>query len=170
MSDQAGSKTDIKILIARLDGLQALLDERSERLTDRDRQNDKFLEERDRRYSEVKSAEEKALKVKEQADRDALDLARQIQIYKDEKANELRSQINSERGLYVTRTDLSASVEKIEAMIEPLIKYVAAQRGEQGGVANSRNMVTWLIGIIGFILMFGGLVVTVAIYLAKGTR
>ena len=66
----------------------------------------RFEEERDRRYTEVKNAEEKALRIKEQADRDALGLAREIQTYKDEKANELREQINSERNLYPTKAQL----------------------------------------------------------------
>ena len=46
--------------------------------------------ERDRRYAEVALEKEKALKVREEADNKALDLARQIQTYKDEKANQLR--------------------------------------------------------------------------------
>lgn len=63
-------------------------------------------QERDRRYSEIAVEREKALKIKETADLAALQLARDIQTYKDEKANELRDQINNERGLYVTRSDL----------------------------------------------------------------
>jgi len=147
MSDE--SQTEVKVLAIRLDGLQAV------------------LQERDRRYSEVKSAEEKALKVKEQADRDALDLARQIQIYKDEKANELRAQINSERGLYVTRMDLSSAIKEIQATVDPLVRYVSAQRGEAGGIANSRNMVTWLIGLIGFVIMFGGMLIGIVIFVVE---
>jgi len=79
--------------------------------------------ERDRRYTEVNIEREKALKIKEVADLKALDLAREIQIYKDEKANELREQINSERGLYVTKTE-----------IEPIKTYVASQVGRTGGM------------------------------------
>jgi hypothetical protein len=75
----------------------------------------RFDEERDRRYTEVSIEKEKALKIKETADLAALGLAREIQTYKDEKANELREQINSERGLYATKDDLQAAVEKIEA-------------------------------------------------------
>jgi hypothetical protein len=76
-----------------------------------------FDEERDRRYSEVATEREKALKIKETADLAALGLARDIQIYKDEKANELRSQIERERGTYASKDDLSAAMDKFEALL-----------------------------------------------------
>ena len=56
--------------------------------------NDRIMTERDRRYAEVNIEREKALKIKETADLAALQLAREIQSYKDEKANELREQIS----------------------------------------------------------------------------
>jgi hypothetical protein len=82
-----------------------------------------FAEERDRRYAEVNIEREKALKIKETADLAALQLAREIQTYKDEKANELREQINSERGLYATNKD-----------IEPLKAYISGQMGRGLGI------------------------------------
>jgi len=86
------------------------------------RADERFEIERDRRYTEVNIEREKALKIKEVADLKALDLAREIQIYKDEKANELREQINSERGLYVTKAEM-----------EPLKTYMASQTGRGAG-------------------------------------
>ncbi len=83
----------------------------------------RFDAERDRRYAEVNIEREKALKIKETADLAALQLAREIQTYKDEKANLLREQINSERGLYATNKDL-----------EPLKAYVASQTGRGLGM------------------------------------
>lgn len=83
----------------------------------------RFLEERDRRYTEVNTEREKALKIEAAAKAEALELARDIQKYKDEKANELREQINSERGLYATNRDL-----------EPIKTYVASQTGRGTGV------------------------------------
>ena len=94
-----------------------------------ERAKEKFEDERDRRYSEVALEREKALKIKEEADKAALGLAREIQQYKDEKANELREQINSERGLYATKGDVTSAVEKVEASIKPLAEYVTAQQG-----------------------------------------
>lgn len=94
----------------------------------------KFYEERDRRYAEVNIEREKALKIKETADLAALQLAREIQTYKDEKANELREQINSERGLYTTNKD-----------IEPLKAYVASQTGRGIGINAAAG---WVLSII----------------------
>ena len=86
--------------------------------------DEKFQNERDRRYTEVNIEREKALKIKETADLAALQLAREIQSYKDEKANELREQINSERGLYVTNRD-----------IEPIKAFVSSQTGRGVGMS-----------------------------------
>lgn len=83
----------------------------------------------DRRYAEVNIEKEKALKIKEAGDAKALDLAREIQIYKDEKANELREQINQERNLYV-RTD------KMEEMMKPVNEYINGQRGRSKGLSD----------------------------------
>ena len=92
-------------------------------------ERDKFFEERDRRYFEVSIEREKALKIKEVADLAALQLAREIQTYKDEKANELRSQIERERGNYATRQDLGALSDKIDATLKPLVAFMASSRG-----------------------------------------
>jgi SMC interacting uncharacterized protein involved in chromosome segregation len=92
--------------------------------------NEKFMAERDRRYSEVNIEREKALKIKEEADKAALGLAREIQSYKDEKANQLREQISSERGSYATKEDLAASFRELTAAINPLSTYVAGMAGK----------------------------------------
>jgi hypothetical protein len=111
---------------------------------------DKFYEERDRRYSEVNIEREKALKIKETADLAALGLAREIQTYKDEKANELREQINSERGLYATKEDLRNLEDKLTALIKPLSEFVI---GAAGGKARATDFRTWIIA--GATLVFG---------------
>lgn len=98
--------------------LQALQEER-----------DKFMAERDRRYAEVSIEREKALKIKEVADLAALQLAREIQTYKDEKANELRSQIERERGDYATRSDLNALSDKFDTAMKPVVDFVSSSRG-----------------------------------------
>ncbi len=92
-----------------------------------------FSAERDRRYTEVSEQRDKALKIKETADETALGLDRELRAYKDEKANNLREQIGGERNLYATKTELSASVEKIEATVKPLADWVATQAGRSGG-------------------------------------
>jgi CHASE3 domain sensor protein len=106
---------------------------------------EKFENERDRRYTEVNAEKEKAVKIKEMADRDALELARDIQKYKDEKANELREQINRERGLYASKDDVIAAVEKLEATMSPLLRFVAT---EQGGEKRSNWFGALIVGVI----------------------
>jgi hypothetical protein len=95
--------------------------------------------ERDRRYTEVGAERAKALKIKEQADETALGLDREIRAYKDEKANNLRDQIASERGMYVTHSDLKAAIDRIEALIKPLAEYSAAQQGSVVGASQYRS-------------------------------
>jgi hypothetical protein len=99
----------------------------------------RFDAERDRRYTEVNLEREKALKIKETADLAALELAREIQTYKDEKANELRSQIERERGAYVTQEQLAATVREYTVALKPLTDFVAGQRGRQGGQEYQRT-------------------------------
>jgi vacuolar-type H+-ATPase subunit H len=99
---------------------------------------EKFQEERDRRYGEVKEAEEKALKIKERADEVALGLQRETQQYKDEKANELREQISGERNLYVTKSELAAAMREI--------------------AATRQQFNSSLIGWIGLALLAGGII------------
>jgi len=117
--------------------------------------DERFHAERDRRYAEVALEREKALKIKEEADKAALSLARDIQVYKDEKANELRSQIERERGSYATKSDLSATIDKLEATIKPLSSYMAAQQGKTQGLG-----VGWSI-LVSTVLMVVGVVTVI---------
>lgn len=126
---------------------------------------EKFQQERDRRYSEVKLAEEKALKVKETADLAALGLARDIQLYKDEKANELREQINRERGLYATKADLNAASDKLEAIIKPLLAYMAGEQGMGTQADKGRARTDWVITLaISMGLTVLGVIVTIILF------
>jgi hypothetical protein len=95
--------------------------------------------ERDRRYSEVAAEKEKALRIKESADEKALDLASQIQTYKDQQHNGLLQQIDRERARYPTKDDLSAVTDKMQSQITPLTEYVVAQQGRSGGASESRT-------------------------------
>lgn len=97
------------------------------------------IELNDRRYTEVNIEREKALQIKEEADKRALSLASEIQKYKDEKANELREQINSERNLYVTKAEL-----------KPILEYVSSQQGKSQGLSSGWG---YLVGAIGLAIM-----------------
>jgi hypothetical protein len=137
-----------------LDTLQAHMSslmDANVRLNDRlDEERDRFNAERDRRYSEVNIEREKALKIKEEADKAALGLAREIQSYKDEKANQLREQISGERGSFATKDDLSAAIREITAVIAPLTAFVSTQRGEhEGGRASIARMMSIIAAMAG---------------------
>ena len=124
-----------------LDTLQAHMSgliDANERLNERlDAERDRFNTERDRRYSEVNIEREKALKIKEEADKAALGLAREIQTYKDEKANQLREQISGERGTYVTKDELASSMREMQVAMAPLFAFV----NRQGGAASGTDQV-----------------------------
>jgi hypothetical protein len=129
-----------------------------------------LAEERDRRYAEVNVEREKALKIKEEADRTALQLARenqnlkdenqkQVQQYKDEKANELRSQIERERGEYPTRTELTAAMDRFSSELKSMGNSVNELRqagslvkGKSEGVSISTGVMVTVItlGIAAF--------------------
>ena len=98
--------------------LVALQEESDRRYAEVQIWREKFYEERDRRYAEVSVEREKALKIKEVADLRALDLKSEIDKYKEEKANNLREQIGSERGLYATKEELV-----------PINEFVSRSRG-----------------------------------------
>jgi hypothetical protein len=119
---------------------------------------EKFQREVDRRYAEVKLAEEKALLVKQRADEQALGLAREIQTYKDEKANQLREQITGERGLYATKNDLSSAVDKLEVTMKPALEYVSGAAGRGAGIKDSQATIAWVVAIIASLIAIGSFV------------
>jgi len=145
-----------------VDTLKALADEREQHRAE-------LAVERDRRYTEIASEREKALKIKETADRDALGLAREIQTYKDEKANELRSQIERERGSYATQSDLKYVGDKLEGIIKanqlryeqahkPLADWMATQQGRGSGIGSAW---VWLLGGVGCFVSVSSLLVAI---------
>jgi len=122
----------------------------------------------DRRYAEVNVEREKALKIKETADLAALQLAREIQTYKDEKANELRSQIESERGNYATKDDLTAAVREISAATKPAVDYVTAQAGRREGSEDRRQGVGMIVAVVGVCATVAGLGAGLLVTMAGG--
>jgi len=110
-------------------------------------------------FDALRHADEKALRIKEEADNKALELARSIQEFKDEKANELRSQIEGERGMYVTQSDLRGAVEKIEAHIKPLSEFVTTQQGRRSGIGTSAGVLVGALTGAGAII---GLIIALA--------
>lgn len=129
--------------------------------------DEKYDLERDRRYAEVKNAEEKALKVKEEADKTALGLQRENQQYKDEKANQLREQIGSERGLYATKQDVVAAVEKVQASITPLVTFVSNAQGRSAGLNSGWVWILGALGAVSTLASMAGALVVVVMYVTK---
>lgn len=123
-------------------------------------------DERDRRYAGVNVEREKALRIKEEADKIALELAREIQTYKDQAHNGLLQQIDRERGRYPTKDDLAAVVEKLEARIEPLAKFASNQQ-----VQSTTRGASWKL-IAGIVGMAAGLaaVISVVLVLMSGGK
>jgi vacuolar-type H+-ATPase subunit H len=115
----------------------------------------------DRRYAEVAAEREKALKIKEKADETALGLDREIRNYKDEKANELREQINSERGLYATHDDLQAVAARMEALIAPLTTFVNEQQGSHQSGTDSRASLASIIQVATIIIALGSVAIAI---------
>lgn len=162
--------------IERLDRLQEQRREDRQHWQDQiDRMGERFEGERDRRLSEVAIEREKALKIKETADLAALGLAREIQTYKDEKANQLREQINEERGAYLTRIEyttqhqalidkveqgLLALADKVDVSLAPLEHFMVSQQGKARGIGLSANV---LAGVITAFLAVVTMVVTIVL-------
>lgn len=111
--------------------------------------------ERDRRYAEVALEKEKALRIKEEADKVALALARDIQTYKDMKANELREQIASERGLYATKNDLQSLGEKFDASHKPVVEFMATAIGNRSGTSDTRVLIAWAVALLVGLISIG---------------
>lgn len=113
----------------------------------------------DRRYGEVNVEKEKALKIKETADLTALELARESQVYKDERNDAMREQSLKDNGIYATRDDLADVVQKMEKSLKPLIDYVSGQQGVTQGSSITIGRVFALIAAVGTII---GIMVVVA--------
>ena len=134
-------------------------------------------QERDRRYAEVSIEREKALKIKEKADEKALSLARDIQTYKDLQANQLREQINNERGLYATKdqldalaarhtedvnrvvsrlgTEVAALRDYFDALHRPVIEFMATYRGGSSKRSEGRLDIGVIVQVLAFLAAAG---------------
>jgi hypothetical protein len=123
------------------------------------RSEEKFQAERDRRLTEVAVEREKALKIKETADLAALQLAREIQVYKDEKANELRSQIERERGNYAATSDLGGLRRELTTMFQPAIDYVIAEQARGEEVTDTGKLIIGVFAVVLTLMSIASLLV-----------
>lgn len=118
---------------------------------------EKLQTERDRRYAEVNVEKEKALKIKETADLTALELARESQVYKDERNDSRNEQSIKQTGIYATRDDIAMVLTKMDEALKPLIKFVNSQQGSSEGVAENTNKfhmnTNTVIAIVGVLIL-----------------
>jgi len=124
--------------------------------------DEKFQTERDRRYTEVGIEKEKALKIKEIADLSALELARESQMYKDERNDQMRESSLKNNGMYATRDDLMIAfsksekalagvVEEMKTVLKPIMEHISADKGSQLTKAGMFAMVAAAGVIVGII-------------------
>lgn len=118
--------------------------------------SDEFVTRRE--FDKLREADQRALSIKETADLAALGLAREHQRYRDEQANNLREQIGTERGMYVTRKELESATEKFEVELKPVLTFMAAQQGRAAGISALQVLLFSLAG-----LTIAGLSVALAI-------
>lgn len=111
-------------------------------------------------FEALREADQRAIQIKEQGDERALGLDREDRTYKDEKANNLRTQIESERGNYATKDDLRAVEDKLAAIVasavveiraelKPSAAYVASQTGTR---ALTLPMITAALAILAVVI------------------
>lgn len=97
----------------------------------------RLIEERDRRYAEV------------QVERDKAEVLRAAnQAYRDEKANELREQISSERGTYVSQLELKGALDAINATLKPILEFVSGQQGATQKTFDTRSAIGWAVAVL----------------------
>lgn len=125
--------------------------------------DEKFQTERDRRYTEVGIEKEKALKIKEIADLSALELARESQMYKDERNDQMRESSLKNNGMYATRDDLMIAfsksekalagvVEEMKTIFKPIQDHISADKGSQMTIGKMFAVVALTGTIIGIVV------------------
>jgi hypothetical protein len=134
-------------------------------------ERDKRYEERDRRYAEVNQARAEAVKVKEAAQSEALELARREQEYKDKKASELRDQFGAASGSYVTKDELirveNNIKEEFKSAIDPIVEYIASQRGKSEGASTSFGVVVKIVAVAGTLITILNIIIIGVLRIAK---
>ena len=110
---------------------------------------DRYEDERDRRYTDLRSADQRALQIKETADATALTLAAALQAEKDERRNDILGRWNDDRATFVTR-------ETFDAALKPLNDFLSRQNGIAGFKANQIAALGLLVTILVAIAYYVG--------------
>lgn len=124
---------------------------------------EKFQTERDKRYTEGNELRAMALKIKETADANALELASESQTYKEARNDAMREQNLKETGVYATRDDLTVVVETFKKALEPIEDYISGQKGVVTGSQLTVGKIFGMIAAIGTIMgIITGIIVLIA--------
>jgi hypothetical protein len=119
---------------------------------------DALLAANDRRLSEVKVENEKALIIKNTADEAALRLARESQTYKEQQNDALRDKNLQDSGVYAKNSDVAQMIGDLKKSLDPFLDYVTAQ---QGGQQQGNSTWTKGLGLIAAVIAAAALVYNV---------
>jgi hypothetical protein len=114
----------------------------------------RFMDERDRRYSEVAVEKEKALKIKEVADRDAKDLERSAQIYREQQNDAMRDKNLAQSGIYATNASVSQGFAEFRTELKPILDYISSTTGNVRGSAAATARLWQTVGGISILFAF----------------
>jgi hypothetical protein len=118
----------------------------------------------DRRYTEGNELRAMALKIKETADANALELASESQTYKEARNDATREQNLKETGIYATRDDLAAVVEIFKKALKPIEEFVSTQQGATKGSQITMGKIYAAIGATGTII---GIIIGLSVFLTR---
>lgn len=128
-------------------------------------------DERDKRYAEGNELRAMALKIKETADLTALELARESQVYKDERNDAMREQNLKETGIYATRDDLALAftksekslagvVDELKTTLKPILDHIAVEKKNDLSIGK-------LFAIVTVVCVVLGVIISITTYLIK---
>ncbi len=141
-------ETEEKVSAWTTDTLRVLLDERQ-------RWQQRFEDERDRRLSEVAVEREKALKIKEEADQRALELARQINDLHLEALNGEQARLAADRERFVNREAYDQQQKDFASWRDAVNASLALGAGTRQGLGQFWAV---LVAILGVALAIGGFI------------
>jgi muconolactone delta-isomerase len=103
----------------------------------------------------LRVADQRALNIKAEADKDALILAREIQTYKDQQHNGTLDQLNQERGEYVTINLYNQRHDELEKKLVEIDKHMAENTGyfasKEEVISVSKNLETLIKPLTDFV-------------------
>ena len=123
----------------------------------------RFYDERDRRYTSEAELRAMALRIKETADAEALRLARDAQSLKDQQNEQIRDESLTKSGIYATNQSVSIAINKLETAIFDVLKPITNYITEQKTITLTKNIsTTKIFTIIGIsTTLFTGVLVSI---------